>query len=330
MFKVKRREEAGGIGDDDEDSDAADEKLIEQFKGGEKEEPEEKVKPVDPDEEEEEEESEEGERTEHTPRQQKRSNRYTEQKRAREDAERRLNETQQQNAFLQQQLQQTQTNVLQQIAASLPKRDEKDPLDEQLADVRKRRAQLHSLYEVKKSANILTQEEYREMLDQDHRLTDEEMRINFERNAARKGLGQTPQQTQAEAIGKFVAMRHPDVFGHPTTKEYAIRTFQNMVLAGAPDGYATLDRAVAETRKAFKLKTPEGERQPAPVTNHTRRVYSGAPAGAGGGTGEKGSRTVAPTKAHMSMAKAMYPDLYKQSPQKAFNKWVREGGGASD
>jgi hypothetical protein len=324
-MKTKKEEPTIGIGDDDDDSDSAANRLLEEMDSDKEEEA--KVKPVNPDEEEEEEDEEGEGQQQRAPRQERRRNRYTEQKTAREDAERRAAAAEQQSAFLQQQIQQT--NVLQQIAKSIPRRDEKDPLDEQIADVRQRRAQLREVYEIKKSANALTQAEFEQMVQKDNGFADEEMRISFERHAQRRGLTQTPQQTQAESLHQFLAMQYPDVFRDGKIRDYMIRHYNNLTATGSPDGMGTLAQAVEATRKAFRLQTPAGApRQAAPVTNHSRRVLSGSPSGSGGGGNGGGTRTVQPTKAHMAMAKAMYPHLYKKAPQLAFSTWVRKGGGA--
>jgi hypothetical protein len=278
------------------------------------------LKPVDLDREDEDEGSEATEQS--VSRSERRSNRYAEQKRAREQAERERDELRHRNEVLAAQL--NQGNALKEIVERLPRpaSSQVDPDDSELEDLVKRRNQVYALHEARGSS--ITQEERSEMQRQVNELMGKEQDVRI-----RKALrSQAPQQNSQEATRiatfKVLESQHPDIWNDERSRSLAILNHTKLLRLGKPDNIDTFAEAADVTRRELRLPA-RSQRQPYRPNGHTQRAMAGvSSSGAGGAPSSK--KVVQPTDANKKMARGMYPALWRESPQKAFEKWAREVG----
>ena len=123
-----------------------------------------------------------------------------------------------------------------------------------------------------------------------------------------------------EVIKQHIEMNFPDIVQHPTAKKAFIPMFQLLVAEGRPDNMATLNEALQQTRVKFGLASP------AP-SDAARRRTSSVSAGAGGGVGAAPKGKMKLSKAQIEMATTLYPKLPKAQ---AVQKWVNEVGSKDD
>lgn len=129
-------------------------------------------------------------------------------------------------------------------------------------------------------------------------------------------------QQDSQAVMQRLRMDFPDVVNHQEAWQYAVGQYQTLLATRKvkQNPWDTIQDVMADTRRVFGMA-----RSPAP-SEATKRRFSGVGGGANGAVHSSGAKTVVMGVNEKRMAKAMYPDLYKSNPQKAFQKWAKECG----
>lgn len=273
---------------------------------------------VDLDEEEDDEEDDEEKDERPATRDEKKRNRSREHAAARERAETALTEeraarqrTDEENRFFRAQL----TERLSRDAQ--PKQD--DPHDAKLKNNRERQDALLTEYNGRlqqlKAGERLSGEEEAKYRERMRALNQEEMETVIDKRT-RAGGGQqvTPQSVEQQVVLNTFAQRYPDMVKSQATMRVVQAEEQALIATGEPKNWATIDKAVKNTRKRLGLRSD---------TPDVRQRFAGTRS-AGGGGGETVSGKVNVTKADLKMARAAWPALSDEKRIKKIAKMKRD------
>lgn len=308
-----------GKRDDDEDSgDAANEKLLKEMEGDAGD------TTVVIDDDDDDDSGGSGQPTEGTRplRDERRANRYREQREGREKAERERDELRreldQHRVLLDQQRQ------IAALAAQAPRQPQADPLEEGIKAAQKERSRLYNSYA---ALTTPTQEQYEDYQARAYELQAKETEFITQRTMRQAGVGRVDPRAQAQDMDKkMAALRYPDIFDSGPAAGQRIRhvmaNMQKLVAEGQPDNWVTLDAAVSRSRTELHLKTTTTTSAPR-ATSHTKRAM----AGVGASARTEGRREVTMTKDTRRMAEAMYPKL---QAAEAHKRWARTVGAEVD
>lgn len=251
-------------------------------------------------------------------RSERRKNRYRENIEAREAAERRASELQQQLALATTQAQQA--LMMAQQRQMQPQQPQQDPIDIEEGKLLRERQVLHREYEQRMASqrtSPITEEEKAGFEKRALELEGRQMDLRVERRL--RGM---PQQgnPQAEALRAHLAMQYPDVVSNQQAVLFADGMQKTLQATGrnpwAPD---TIDEVMDKTRRQFRMgKYANGApREPDPrLQDRLQSTGRGASAGA-----PTGPRTVKMTKELRKMADAAYRHIKDPGARyKAFAK----------
>lgn len=202
--------------------------------------------------------------------------------------------------------------ALETVAPQRQQQPEADPEGQEILRIRGERKHLHTAFLAKQQAGGMTEAERDDFERKGYELQDRENFATHQRNVrltggANRG-GMSQEQVRAEAQKEVIKATYPDIYGHsnPAVAQHAAATYQALRATGLPPTKETFERAVGETRKAFRLEgaTP---RRPPPDEAARRRL-----SGAGSGTGRSGGAApvvVRMTKDQRRMADTAYSHL---------------------
>jgi hypothetical protein len=242
-----------------------------------------------------------------------RRNRYREQKEGREKAERDLAEMRQKHAELEGRIQQLQVQPAPQQGAP-----QQHPAIAREADLRRQMTELSEDFEMLQPEAKQKPEVRKRYTERFQALQSEQQRVNA--YIATGGQVNNPQADQQRQMQTMLTARYPDVMGTDQHFQYADATYKRLRAAGSPDNWDTIDKAMEETRRQFRLgKSP-------PPSAATRARFSGVSAGASGSRDtQSGPVKIELTAADRVMARAAFPKLKPQESYKEFAKMLRKG-----
>jgi hypothetical protein len=303
----------GKLDDDDDDGESANEKLIKELETSDSDDATTVVIDDDDDD------SGSAEPGQRQPRDQRRANRYREQREGREKAERERDDLRRQ--LEQQQIMLDQQRQIATLASQTPRQPQTDPLEEGIKAAQKERSRLYNSYA---AIGQPTQEQYEDYQDRAYELQAKETELITQRTLRQAGVGRVdPLAASHEMDKKMAAIRYPDIFDSgPATAQrirHVLANVNKLVAEGQPDNWQTLDTAVARSRTELHLKTAPPPR----ATSHAKRAM----AGVGASSRTEGRREVTMTKETRKMATAMYPKL---APAEAYKKWAKTVGSVDD
>ncbi len=133
------------------------------------------------------------------------------------------------------------------------------------------------------------------------------------------GAPAQPQNQHQNNMQVMLMARYPDVMSKGEHFQYADASYKRLIATGAPDNWDTIDKAMEETRRQFRLgKAP-------PPSQATKARYSGVGSGANGTASGGGSRKIELTKEDRVMARHAFPKLKQEDAYKAFAKMLAKG-----
>jgi hypothetical protein len=255
-------------------------------------------------------------------RQERRQNRYAEQKAAAQEAEERAQRFERERDEERTRRIAYETHLQTQQRQQAPQQ-EADPEGDEILRIRAERQSLHQAYQAKSPAQGSA--EYSEFVKRGYELQDREDQAKYLRNQRIYSKNQqnvTVQDVAQEAHRQRLMATYSDVLGQNVAaniKQHAYAMHQALRAAGAPDAEETVAKAVEMTRKQFRI----GKQAAPPPPNETaRRRLSGAGPGAAGGRAE-GESVVRMTRDQARMAEKMFPSM---KPDKAHRHWANTVG----
>lgn len=305
--------------EDDSNARTANQKALEEIENAEREEggkakdrePNGPITVEVPDEEEEEAVREAGSRNAEN-----RRNRYREQKEGRERAERERDELAQRVRDLESRFAQPQPQAQQQQPV-----EQKNQYVEQEKQVRQAIRELSEDFENLRPEAKNNVDVRKRFQDRYSELTAHQQRLNA---IIATGGGQQPQNRQAEAFEVALTAKYPDVDLSPGSahRRFADATCDRLIAAGARAGWETIDKAIEETRRQFRLG-----KAPLPSAA-TRARFSGVSSGSSGAAAQSAPTKVELSKEERTMARAMWPKLKEKDAFKEFAKMKSRGADA--
>jgi hypothetical protein len=235
-------------------------------------------------------------------REEKKKNRYRERvAEARAEKERADRLEQENRAFRDMMSEQTNISreMLHTIKRSQPQQD--DPLNAEYKGLQKKRDELNREYQslYQSSKGQLSPDVY-QSYQQRYVALEDDMRITAGRIGARDAMPrQDPQREAAMKAELFIRARHPDVTSHPQADQYAQNIYKAYVSAGEPVGWETLDKAMEDTRKRFRMTSSRG----APSSD-LKRKFASSPNGGTRSNEEPDSEEL--DRDEMNMARTFY------------------------
>lgn len=201
--------------------------------------------------------------------------------------------------------------ALETVAPQRQQQPEADPEGQEILRIRGERKHLHTAFLAKQQAGGMTEAERDDFERKGYELQDRENFATHQRNVRLTGGnrgGMTQEQVRAEAQLEVIRSTYPDIYGHPNklVAEHTASTYRALRATGLPPTKETLERAVGETRKAFRL--PGATPRRPPPDEAARRRLSGAGSGGPRGGGEA-PVVVRMTKDQRRMADAAYSHL---------------------
>lgn len=243
-------------------------------------------------------------------RKEKKRNRFAEQIRRAEEAER-------ENARLQAELDATRRYA---APPPAPPPQQEDPFERQIQEAETNRTQLFEAYNNavaaagKDGLSKQTQDEYlRRARELDAKLTD--LRVD-------RRIAATQSASAGDPAKVMVRARHMDVFSHPLAADEAKVAYKRATSAkhlggeGRPDNLETLDSVMDEVRQRYKLGNFRHGGQP--VDPSDARRYGGVPRGTGAPT--KQAQGYRMTEVDREMADMAFPHLPPKERYQLFAK----------
>lgn len=217
-------------------------------------------------------EDDESEQPDESPRQEKRKSRWKEHTERTAQVEERNKALEEQNRLLMEQMQRSNhlgEQMLSRMDESRPK--PKDELQAAREAALEKRKALQAEYNEARKAGAITEELYNRFQERNNAIEDE-IRIADTKLAVRESMPrQDPNQAGVQAVLMRVHAQYPEVMTHPQAKDYSSLRYQQLLIAGYPVGWETLDKAMEDTRKEFKIQRPgQAQRQ-----ERRRELYTG-------------------------------------------------------
>ena len=257
--------------------------------------------------------------SEHTERTRKAESERDEHRAAREKAD-------EENRLLREQMQENnrlQREALEMHRASLqgPPRDE---LEDEHTRLKETRASLQKEYQsAYTNAKGQLSQDVIDSFQKRYSDLEDSLRENSSARAARQyAPRQDPRMQAARQVEDQIKLKYPDVFAAgPRAQAHSQLVYNSLVAAGEPVGWATLDKAMDQTRavKSFGIKA---QGRPAPSDN-IRRRFASPPRGGAVGNEETDDSDVELSPEEAAMARSFSAHLKGADDKEVYRRFVR-------
>lgn len=224
---------------------------------------------------------------------------------ASEEARNRVSQLETQNQLFQQQL----TNVLSQVNRG----PYVDPADAELKQIVDNQESILAEFRARDKAGTLTPDDEKTLRQRMRDLNAAEVRVQTTRTVrqelAQSGAGRN---TEGEVIKATFASKYPDIMADARASQLVQTEEKRLLIMGKPRGWATIDLAVRNTRKALGMG---GD-----VSENVRRRFTGTRSAGGGGGGGGDATSVGLTKMDKKMMRARWPGLPEAKQAKLMAK----------
>lgn len=249
-----------------------------------------------------------------SPREQKKKNRYSEMRKAVEEKDRALAEERRRADMAQ--LEANQHRMYAQgVQALMGRQAQVDPHATELERLGKEQSRLIEAFQGRqaglKAGESLPVSDVQKFREDHQALQDARYRVIARQNAPEQKPQVTHTDVQVAAADTLLRSKYPDVMSNQQAQQYAGHLYSAKLTAGTAREKA-LEEAMSETRKQFKMQSPE------PTEIERKRFTGHGSAGLAGGNGG-GKRQIHMTEDMKKLAIRKYPKL---APNEAIKKWA--------
>ena len=251
-------------------------------------------------------------------RDEKKRNRWKEHTQARERAEARAKELEDENRRLQVAAEVARQQAFQVQQQAQPRGP--DPIDEDLKRSRREQEALYAEYVGRQKEGNLTPEAEEKFRQRAYDIKDRETQLQLQKFHRDNGISrQDPAEQHRQTVSSQIRMQFPDIVADARASAYADGVFRQLTALGRPNDWDTIEAAMKQTRRDLRMGNAEPSRRP---NEAERQRYSGLPAGPGSSR-EDSPKTIRMTPGYKKMAEKLYRN---DPPNIAHQKWANTVG----